>query len=161
MTTTDSRQTPATTDGGRPPIGAGRKRQGAIYQAGVLGRAPSVPVDPTLLEQAAHRAMSDKARAYVEGGAGSGATMRHNRDAFERWRIVPRMLHGTTSRDLSTTVLGTDLRSPVLLAPVGAGALVKARQRRAHRQRRGGRADVVRLLLAGLQPDGGHGTLDG
>ena len=50
--------------------------------------------------------------------------MRHNREAFERWRIVPRMLHGTTTRDLTTTVLGTELRSPVLLAPVGAGALV-------------------------------------
>ncbi len=51
--------------------------------------------------------------------------MRHNRAAFERWRIVPRMLHGTTTRDLTTTVLGTDLRAPLLLAPVGAGALVK------------------------------------
>ena len=75
MTTTDTRQTSPSADDGRPPIGAGRERQGAIYQAGVLGRAPSVPVDPALLEQAAHRAMSSKARAYVEGGAGSGATM--------------------------------------------------------------------------------------
>ena len=124
MTTTDIRETPAPVEGGRPPIGPGRERQGAIYSAGVLGRAPSVPVDPALLEQAAHRVMSSKARAYVDGGAGSGATMRHNREAFERWRIVPRMLHGTTTRDLTTRVLGTELRSPVLLAPVGAGALV-------------------------------------
>jgi isopentenyl diphosphate isomerase/L-lactate dehydrogenase-like FMN-dependent dehydrogenase len=33
--------------------------------------------------------------------------MRHNREAFERWRIVPRMLHGITERDLSTSIVGT------------------------------------------------------
>ncbi len=107
------------------PIGAGRTRQGAIYRAGVLGRAPSVPVDTESLERRARKAMSREAWAYVAGGAGSGTTMKHNRDAFERWRIVPRMLHGTTDRDLSTTVLGTPLDSPLLLAPVGAGALVR------------------------------------
>jgi lactate 2-monooxygenase len=85
-----------------------------------------VPVEAALLEERAHRAMSPKAWAYVAGGAGEGTTMRHNRAAFERWRIVPRMLHGTTSRDLTTTVLGTELRAPLMVAPVGAGALIKA-----------------------------------
>ena len=111
--------------GARAAIGAGRERQGTIYRAGVLGRSPAVPVDATLLEERAHRAMSREAWAYVAGGAGGGATMRHNRAAFERWRVVPRMLHGTTERDLRTSVLGTDLRAPLLLAPVGAGALVR------------------------------------
>ncbi|GAB3656276.1 lactate 2-monooxygenase [Nocardioides korecus] len=105
-------------------IGPGRTRQGAVYRDGVLGRRPAVPVDAALLEERAHRAMSPEAWAYVAGGAGSGATMRHNREAFDRWRVVPRMLHGTTTRDLTTTVLGTPLRSPVLLAPVGAGAMI-------------------------------------
>jgi lactate 2-monooxygenase len=104
--------------------GPGRVRQNAIYRAGVLGRAPSVPTDAAELERRARKAMSRKAWAYVAGGAGGGATMRHNRAAFERWRIVPRMLHGVTARDLSTTVLGTPLRAPLLLAPVGAGALI-------------------------------------
>ncbi|GAA3227857.1 alpha-hydroxy-acid oxidizing protein [Dactylosporangium siamense] len=104
--------------------GPGRVRQNAIYRAGVLGRAPSVPTDAAELERRARKAMSRKAWAYVAGGAGGGATMRHNRAAFERWRIVPRMLHGVTARDLSTTVLGTPLRAPLLVAPVGAGALI-------------------------------------
>jgi isopentenyl diphosphate isomerase/L-lactate dehydrogenase-like FMN-dependent dehydrogenase len=69
--------------------------------------------------------MSRQAWAYVAGGAGEGATMRANRAAFERWQITPRMLHGTTDRDLSTTVLGTGLRAPLMVAPVGAGALVR------------------------------------
>jgi isopentenyl diphosphate isomerase/L-lactate dehydrogenase-like FMN-dependent dehydrogenase len=50
--------------------------------------------------------------------------MRNNRRAFDRWAIVPRMAHGHTTRDLSTTVVGTRLGSPLLLAPVGAGALM-------------------------------------
>ena len=122
--TTDQQPTVAAAAPHAPGIGAGRERQGAVYRAGVLGRRPAVPVDAGLLERRARRAMSREAWAYVGGGAGSGATMRHNREAFERWRVVPRMLHGTTTRDLTTTVLGTPLRAPVLLAPVGAGAMI-------------------------------------
>jgi lactate 2-monooxygenase len=51
--------------------------------------------------------------------------MRHNREAFERHRLVPRMLHGTVRRELGTTLLGTNLTAPLLLAPVGAAALVR------------------------------------
>jgi isopentenyl diphosphate isomerase/L-lactate dehydrogenase-like FMN-dependent dehydrogenase len=127
MTTTDTTAEAESADArATPTIGAGRERQGAIYRAGVLGSAPEVPVSAGLLEERARKAMSRQAWAYVAGGAGEGATMRHNRAAFERWRVVPRMLHGTLSRDLTTSVLGTDLRAPLMVAPVGAGALVKA-----------------------------------
>ncbi len=105
-------------------IGPGRRRQGEIYRAGVFGRRPSVPADAAELEARARRAMSANAWAYVAGGAGEGATMRANREAFDHWRVVPRMLHGRATRDLTTQVLGLDLRAPVLLAPVGAGCLV-------------------------------------
>jgi isopentenyl diphosphate isomerase/L-lactate dehydrogenase-like FMN-dependent dehydrogenase len=106
------------------PVGPGRERQAAIYRAGALGRAPRVPTDAATLEAQARRAMSARAWAYVGGGAGEGRTMRHNRAAFDRHRIVPRMLGGATSRDLTTTVLGTELDAPVLLAPIGAADLV-------------------------------------
>ena len=68
--------------------------------------------------------MSRTAWAYVAGGAGEGRTMRHNREAFERWRIVPRILHGVTERDLSTSIVGTQMSSPILLAPIGAASVV-------------------------------------
>ena len=122
-TTTGRSSAPGDTD--VTAIGAGRERQGAIYRAGVLGRTPDVPTDAAALEAAGEKAMSRRARAYVAGGAGEGTTMRHNREAFDRWRIVPRMLHGTARRDLTTTVLGTPLRAPLMLAPVGAGELVR------------------------------------
>jgi isopentenyl diphosphate isomerase/L-lactate dehydrogenase-like FMN-dependent dehydrogenase len=100
-------------------------RQGSIYRAGVLGRRPAVPTDFASLEAAARRASSARAWAYVAGGAGEGRTMRNNRRAFDRWVTVPRMAHGIAGRDLSTTVLGHGLASPLLLAPIGAGALMR------------------------------------
>jgi lactate 2-monooxygenase len=106
------------------PLGPGRARQGEVYRAGVLGRRPTVPADPAELERRARRAMSRRAWAYVAGGAGAGSTVRANRAAFERHRLLPRMAAGHTQRDLSTTLLGQRLPSPVLLAPVGAAGLV-------------------------------------
>ncbi|HEV7146307.1 MAG TPA: alpha-hydroxy-acid oxidizing protein, partial [Pedococcus sp.] len=104
--------------------GPGRTRQGLIYRAGVLGRQPAVPTDFAELERRASAAMSPRAWAYVAGGAGEGATMRANRAAFDRWQIVPRMLPGQVDRDLSTALLGRTMPSPLLLAPIGAAALV-------------------------------------
>lgn len=94
-------------------------RQSEIYLAGVAGRKPAVPVDPARLEQAAADAMSDEAFAYVAGGAGTESTVRENRQAFERWRIVPRMLRDVSARDTSTELFGARLPSPLLLSPVG------------------------------------------
>jgi lactate 2-monooxygenase len=104
--------------------GLGRLRQSEIYRAGVLGRRPAVPTDFAELERRARAASSAKAWAYVAGGAGEGRTMRSNRAAFDRWAVVPRMAHGQATRDLSVELLGRRLDSPVLLAPVGAGALM-------------------------------------
>ena len=107
-----------------PQPSPGRARQDAIYRPGALGIAPTVPTDVAELERRARAAMSRKAWAYIAGGAGGGATMRANRAAFDRCQVVPRMLHATTTRDLSTTLLGTELTAPLLLAPVGAAGLV-------------------------------------
>ena len=50
--------------------------------------------------------------------------MRANLEAFERWRIVPRMLRDVSERDLSVTVLGTAMPAPLLLAPIGVQSIV-------------------------------------
>lgn len=103
--------------------GPGRARQDVIYRAGVLGRKPTVPADVDRLEDAARRSMSAKAWAYL-GDAGHGLTGRANRAAFDRWQIVPRMARSAIDRDLSSTLLGTALSAPILLAPVGAAGLI-------------------------------------
>lgn len=99
--------------------GIGRAVQSRIYRAGALGRRPAVPVDPLRLERAARRRMSRRAWAYVAGSAGQQHTARANREAFDRWRIVPRMLVDVAARDLSVELFGQRYRSPLLLAPIG------------------------------------------
>jgi lactate 2-monooxygenase len=118
---TQTSEQPATTTS---PTGPGRIRQGEIYRAGVFGRKPAVPTNFEELERRARRACSEIGWAYVAGGAGEGHTMRNNREAFDRWKIVPRMAHGATQRDLSIDLLGRHLDWPILLAPVGAGQVI-------------------------------------
>lgn len=108
----------------------GRARQNIIYRSGISGITPAVPTGAENLEAAARRALlrrpgGKKAWAYVYGGAGSGQTMAANREAFDRRRLVPRMLRDTSRRDISTTVLGRKLPAPVLVAPIGAAGLIR------------------------------------
>ena len=97
----------------------GPQQQTSIYLAGVSGGRPRVSTDATLLEEHARGAMTPEAFAYVAGGAGTGATMRANRAAFDRWRIVPRMLRDVSERDSSVELFGRTLPAPFLIAPIG------------------------------------------
>ena len=107
-----------------PHTDIGRKRQRAIYVAGVGGQRPVVPVGQAELEKAAQAAMPPEAWAYVAGGAGRESTLDANRAAFERWRIVPRVLRDVEKRDLSVELFGRRLPSPLLLCPIGVLGLV-------------------------------------
>jgi len=95
-----------------------------IYMLGLGGQTPAVPVSVAELEQAAIAAMEPKAANYVGAGAGSEDTIRANAEAFRHWRIVPRMLRDVAERDLSTTLLGTAMPAPLLLAPIGVQAIL-------------------------------------
>jgi lactate 2-monooxygenase len=99
--------------------GYGRQRQADIYFAGVRGKKPRVPQSAAALEQEAERAMSEEGFAYIAGGAGLETTMKANRAAFERVRIVPRMLRGPATRNLEVDLFGRTLAAPLLLAPIG------------------------------------------
>ena len=109
-----------------PPGDLGRGVQSAVYRAGAFGRRPAVPTDGTRLEKAARRAMSRRGFAYVAGSAGSEASARANREAFDRWRIVPRMLVDTVGRDQSVELFGRRHASPFLVAPIGVLSLAHA-----------------------------------
>jgi lactate 2-monooxygenase len=98
--------------------------QYGIYLRGMTGERPEHPVAWDELERAAAEALDEAPRGYVWGGAGTGATMRANLEAFARRRIVPRMLRDVARRDLSATVLGTSMPAPVLLAPIGVQVIV-------------------------------------
>ena len=68
--------------------------------------------------------MSSEAFAYIAGGAGNESTIRSNRDAFEKYKIMPRMLRNVSERDTSIELFGQQLPSPFLLAPVGVLEMV-------------------------------------
>jgi isopentenyl diphosphate isomerase/L-lactate dehydrogenase-like FMN-dependent dehydrogenase len=57
---------------------------------------------------------------YIDGGAEAELTLRANRRAFEAVTFRPRCAVATSTCDLRTTVLGTPLSMPVILAPVGS-----------------------------------------
>ena len=95
-----------------------------IYLQGVGGERPAFTTDATRLEELAQATMEPGSFWYAAGAAGSGATARANRAAFDRWRIVPRFLRDVSARDLSCDVLGTPFPAPVGLAPVGVQGIV-------------------------------------
>ncbi|MFD4676916.1 lactate 2-monooxygenase [Lentzea sp. NPDC058450] len=98
--------------------------QNEIYLQGLGGAVPPFTTDPDALEQSARDRLGPGPFWYVAGGAGSGATVRANREAFDRVRIVPRMLTNATERHLGVSVLGTELPAPVMLAPVGVQSIL-------------------------------------
>jgi isopentenyl diphosphate isomerase/L-lactate dehydrogenase-like FMN-dependent dehydrogenase len=104
----------------------GMQRQMDVYQAGLMGQKPGQPVSVEELALQAKAAMKPEAFDYVAGAAGAEDTMRANREALQRWQIVPRHLRDVSQRDLSVTVLGQRLPAPVLLAPVGVQSIIHA-----------------------------------
>src|SRR6185437_5695474 len=56
---------------------------------------------------------------YIAGGAADEWTLRENREAWNRYHLLPRMLRGVANRSLETTVLGTKVSMPILVPPMG------------------------------------------
>lgn len=97
----------------------GLERQLELYRTTPDQESGGPVVDYETLRERAREVMTPQAFDYVDGGAGSGGTLLANRSAFDRWRIVPRMLRGVSRPDLSVDLFGQTLRWPVLLAPIG------------------------------------------
>ena len=99
--------------------------QNEIYLKGLFGELPALPFDWREIRDAALAVMTDQAIGYVEGAAGAEDTAAANRAAFGRWKLVPRMLRGIpAARSHATSVLGTAMPAPVMLAPVGVLSIV-------------------------------------
>ena len=57
--------------------------------------------------------------AYFSSGVDDEVTLRQERAAFERVKLVPRVLRGVDAADLRATVLGAPVSAPILVAPTG------------------------------------------
>jgi (S)-mandelate dehydrogenase len=80
-----------------------------------LARAISIEDLRQLARKRIPRAIFD----FFDGGAEDEVTLRENRAAFERVRLLPRVLVNVASVDLGTELLGARSALPVAIAPTG------------------------------------------
>jgi isopentenyl diphosphate isomerase/L-lactate dehydrogenase-like FMN-dependent dehydrogenase len=85
----------------------------------------AAPVNVWDYERLAEEKLDANAQAYFAGGAGDEVTLRENVAAFGRRKLRPRVLVDVRAVSAATTVLGTEIALPVLIAPL-------ALQRMAH-----------------------------
>jgi isopentenyl diphosphate isomerase/L-lactate dehydrogenase-like FMN-dependent dehydrogenase len=83
----------------------------------------SEPISLFDYESLAESVMPRRAWDYVAGGVLDEITVARNRSAFEALTLRTRLLRDVSVRDLSTTLLGTEISLPVLLSPAGAQTL--------------------------------------
>lgn len=77
----------------------------------------SEPLNVREYEALARERLAEGPYGYFAGGAGDEWTLAENVRAFNRWVLRPRMLVDVDTVTTATTVLGTDVSMPVLIAP--------------------------------------------
>ena len=97
------------------------------------------------LRRAAKRRLPRVVFDYIDGGAEDEWTLRANCRAFEAVTLRPRCAVAVPSCDLRTTVLGTSLAMPLILAPVGSCRLMYPRGEEAA-ARAAGAAGIIYTL---------------
>jgi 4-hydroxymandelate oxidase len=89
--------------------------------------AESLPTaDVTQFEPLARRRLSKMAYDYVRSGGGDEISMRENRAGFERLQLDPSVLVDVSEIDTGVNLFGSELESPILLAPVAYHRLYHA-----------------------------------
>ena len=104
-----------------------RQTCGALFfepaqdNAGGLAKRGGVSDYETTTEivHAAQQNMPPEVWDYVTGGTETETSIRRNREAIESLAFRARVLRNVVQIDTSATLLGTRLRMPLILAPVG------------------------------------------
>jgi 4-hydroxymandelate oxidase len=112
--------------------------------------APPLVTDLSLddLEHDARRAIGDMAYAYYSGGADDERLLQGNVEAWSHWQLHPRVLAGVSEVSPATTLLGTPVSSPVVVAPTAIQGLAHAEGEVA--SARGAAAVGALLILSSL-----------
>jgi 4-hydroxymandelate oxidase len=86
--------------------------------------AERAPVNLYDIEAAALARLPRPTRDYCSGGANDEITLERNRAAYEALPLHYRVLRDVSQRDLGTTVLGTPVSMPIVIAPTACHQLV-------------------------------------
>ena len=75
------------------------------------------PLTVSEYERLAEDILEEGAHGYFAGGACDERTLRENVESWRRYRLRPRVLVDVEGTTAATTVLGTKVSMPVLVAP--------------------------------------------
>ena len=99
---------------------------GGAGAPGQRRRTATTPEDPAArpevldlptLEEDARRILAPDVADYYAGGAETETTLREATPAWRSWRLRPRILRGVSAVDLHTTLLGSEVATPIGVAP--------------------------------------------
>ena len=112
--------------GGRPKAGGQRPLLRPVRWQAILSDMTSNNRYPALSDLAAvaRRRIPKFVWEYLDSGTGTEATKARNRTALDRVGLMPSVLHGEITPDLSTSLLGASLPLPFGIAPVGMSGLM-------------------------------------
>ena len=84
----------------------------------------ATPFNVNQFEKAASSSLPKNIFDFFAGGAGEELSLRENITAFDRLKLMPRILKGINTPSLSTKILGQDVSLPLLIAPMAFQRLV-------------------------------------
>ncbi|MFC6452449.1 alpha-hydroxy-acid oxidizing protein [Paenibacillus vulneris] len=94
-----------------------------IYESGDEA-AKLLPISIDEWEERAKKTLAAAPFGYVYGSAGAGDTNRSNVEAFQKYRIRPRVCCDISQHDLTTSLFGCRFPVPFLLAPIGVNTIL-------------------------------------
>ena len=103
------------------PAAAGTETETGYVQPSAEGKLVIGSLDE--LEARAAEVIPAGAFAFISSGADNQVTLRRNRKALDRIKLLPHYLVSKPAPDLSTTLLGHKLSMPIFTAPMGAHGL--------------------------------------
>jgi isopentenyl diphosphate isomerase/L-lactate dehydrogenase-like FMN-dependent dehydrogenase len=93
------------------PVGPVNEQYPTVFTSGPL------PLNLAEYEKFARNTLPRNANDYYASGSNDMITLRENRYAYSRLRILPRVLIDVSKIDTKLTILGDPVDSPVLVAP--------------------------------------------
>ena len=104
---------------------AGESPQAAVVpdrtSSGAVGFRSILCLDD--FEVAARRHLPRPLFGYIDGAVEDNVSVRANRESFQRYRFIPRVLVDVSRRSMQTTLLGATYEAPFGIAPMGIAAL--------------------------------------